>query len=482
MRKTLLAVSAFFLSITSNGQWLQQNHGFTNDSVGFYEMSLPDKNTAWAVCYDGWFGLLSGKPMLNFTRTIDGGATWVTGKLGNDRTLRFSNISAIDGQEAWVAMHKMDYSTIPTLGYVGFGKGGGVFHTIDGGVSWEHTAPGELFDHNSTPQFVYFKDKNHGIAMGDPTGGYWEVYLTNNKGKKWKRVSQDALPAPLDKERGWISGYAAIGNTIWFGTTAGRMYKSIDLGKTWTVHTVTSLPGTEVNEIAFLDDGLTGVAHLRNSSIGRTYVFSTTDGGLTWTNFFQPANWKNSRVTAVPGTNAFVSTSIHNPTFRGSAVSYDAGKTWTEIEKDASKAVCRFFDANTGYAGGLYVTGHPILGVGGLYKSQIVFQIPSTLDNAVSAGRARNTAVEQEDIINEKLVRVFPTPARNVINLVLPDAVANKEGVVSIHSQDGKLLQSTILSGATSMQLNVGQLPAGIYTLRITSKTHLINKVITIAR
>jgi photosystem II stability/assembly factor-like uncharacterized protein len=111
------------------------------------------------------------------------------------------------------------------------------------------------------------------------------------------------------------------------------------------------LPGTYVNEIAFLDDGLTGVAHLRGR--GRTFVFSTTDGGLTWTNYFQPANWKNSRVTAVPGTNAFVSTSIHgNPLFTGSAVSYDAGQTWTEIEKDASKAACRFFDANTGYAGG----------------------------------------------------------------------------------------------------------------------------------
>src|SRR4028119_1675567 len=105
MKKLLLAATAFFLLLTSKAQWLQQNAGFTNDTLGFYEMSLPDKNTAWAVCYDGKRGLLSGRPVLDFTRTTDGGATWIPGKMGTDRTLRFSNISAIDGLDAWVAMN-----------------------------------------------------------------------------------------------------------------------------------------------------------------------------------------------------------------------------------------------------------------------------------------------------------------------------------------------------------------------------------------
>ncbi|HZH95894.1 MAG TPA: T9SS type A sorting domain-containing protein, partial [Flavisolibacter sp.] len=82
----------------------------------------------------------------------------------------------------------------------------------------------------------------------------------------------------------------------------------------------------------------------------------------------------------------------------------------------------------------------------------------------------------------ENAVKVFPTPARDVVHLILPGAVVNKEGVVSIHSLDGRLLQSTRLSGATSMRLNVSKLPAGVYTLRITSKTQMINKVITIAK
>jgi hypothetical protein len=55
-------------------------------------------------------------------------ATWIPGKMGSDPTLRFSNISAIDGQEAWVAMHKR--GPVPSSYYGSFGKGGGVFHTI----------------------------------------------------------------------------------------------------------------------------------------------------------------------------------------------------------------------------------------------------------------------------------------------------------------------------------------------------------------
>ncbi|GAA4323183.1 YCF48-related protein [Flaviaesturariibacter amylovorans] len=469
MRKILLAASLLFLGSTSRAQWLPQNAGFSNDTLGFYELSLPDKYTAWAVCYDGKNGLLSGRPVLDFTRTTNGGNTWIPGKMGTDRTLRFSNISAIDGQEAWVAMNKIG----PAPGT--FGKGGGVFHTTDAGVTWEHTEPGELFDTGSVPRFVHFKDKNKGIAVGDPKGGYFEVYTTMNMGKKWKRVDATDLPAPLPNEIGWISGYAVVGNTIWFGTSRGRMYKSTDFGKNWTVHVVDSIPGTYVQEIAFLDDGLTGVAHLRGRS--RTFVFSTTDGGLTWTNYFQPPNWKNSRMTAVPGTNAFVSTAVHpNPIFQGSAVSYDAGRTWTEIDNQASKAVCRFFDAETGYAGSFYVT-NPFRG--GIFKSQIVFQQPAATESARSSKRR---AAAPKNAAASVAVHVYPTPARDVVNLVFGGVPAGKEGVASIHSLDGRQLLSARLSGASTVQLNVSGLPAGLYTLRIATKAGTKSQVITLAK
>ncbi|MEO5984710.1 MAG: T9SS type A sorting domain-containing protein, partial [Ferruginibacter sp.] len=265
-----------------------------------------------------------------------------------------------------------------------------------------------------------------------------------------------------------------VGNNIWFGTNAGRMYKSIDFGENWTVHIVDSLLGTYVHEIAFLDNGLVGVAHLRNST--RTFVLSTTDGGLTWTNYFQPANWKNSRVTAVPGTNAFVSTSVHNPTFRGSAVSYDAGQTWREIEKTASKAVCRFFDANTGYAGGFFVTGPPLRG--GIFKSQIIFELNQSKHENISGSQSERQTL----ITADKEVQVYPTPAKNFINVALDEVLVSSKVLVSLLNTNGKLIEQRRSEGSKIVQFNVSSLPAGLYIIRINANGQTINKTTSIVR
>ena len=43
MKKYLLFVVSFFVVVTASAQWLQQNANYVNDTLGFYEMSLPDK-------------------------------------------------------------------------------------------------------------------------------------------------------------------------------------------------------------------------------------------------------------------------------------------------------------------------------------------------------------------------------------------------------------------------------------------------------
>ncbi|RYY93131.1 MAG: hypothetical protein EOO11_20255, partial [Chitinophagaceae bacterium] len=171
MKKQVLTAMTMLLLAGAEAQWQPQNAGFTSDTLGFYEISIPNRHTAWAVCYDGKGSAAGGRFIRNFTRTTNGGATWTPGIVSNDPGLQFSNISAIDENEAWVAMNRR------------FNTGGGLFHTTDGGATWEQAFPGEVFDANSFPNVVHFKDKNKGIAIGDPNGGYFEVYTTMNKGK-----------------------------------------------------------------------------------------------------------------------------------------------------------------------------------------------------------------------------------------------------------------------------------------------------------
>lgn len=469
MRKILLSVVTFLFIFNANAQWIQQNAGFTNDTLGFYEMSLPNKNTAWAVCFDIRRGVNGGKFILDFTRTTDGGATWIPGKMGNDPTLQFANISAIDETEAWVAMNKR------------FLTGGGLYHTTDGGVTWEQSNPTEIFDDNSYPNFVHFRTdgngvaRNKGIAQGDPNGGYWEVYTTMNGGKKWKRVPQANLPAQLPGEFGWISGFYAVEETVWFGTSHGRMFKTDDFGKTWSVHTVVPAGTGFVMEIAFDDDKLHGVTHVRNNF--GTFLHSTADGGVTWTNLGQPLNWKHSRITAVPGTDALIATGIGGPRTRvGSAISYDNGTTWTELENVVPKTVSRFYDAETGYACGAFVTGPPLRG--GIFKSAIVFQDPAQDEKITGAGMKN---MQLAKLTTEEL-KVYPTPANSVVHVVLQDVFVNAKSIISILSMDGRVIEAKPSTGAKLIKLDVSNLPAGVYTIRVVTNAQVTNRVITIAR
>ncbi|RYZ27086.1 MAG: hypothetical protein EOO10_13765, partial [Chitinophagaceae bacterium] len=428
MKKILLAAMMFCFVLTTKAQWLAQNAGFQEAFLGFYDISIPNTNTAWAICYDGRFGLNNGPIIIDFTRTVNSGNTWIPGKIGNDQTLQPANISAISEDEAWVAMNKR------------FVTGGGLYHTTNGGITWEGSGIGEIFDENAFPNFVYFKDRNHGIAMGDPNNGYFEVYTTNNKGKKWKRVPEANLPPSLPNEYGWLAGYAAVGNTIWFGTLSGRMYKSENFGKDWTVSTIDP-QGKGVYEIAFNDDGLRGVTHVRDN-VGNVFLYNTADGGITWTLLGQPANWKRSRITAVPGTNALVSTSVIVGAGQGSAISYDNGVTWTEIEHANRKAAVKFLNATTGWAGGyhLSVTAALPQSNGGLYKSQIVFeQIDRQHGHENKRNRQPTTQVEER--INNNEVLVYPAPARDVVNILLPDAFAKTTCVITLLTADGKTVE-----------------------------------------
>jgi len=462
MKKHVLAAFMIGSVMTAKAQWIPQNAGFVNDTLGFYELSYASKDIVWTSCFDIKAFVNGGRFILDFTRTTNGGETWIPGKVGvgNEQGLQIANITAISKEEAWVALNKR-YLT-----------GGGLYQTIDAGLTWQKSNADNIFDENSYPNFVHFKDKNKGIAQGDPNNGYFEVYTTMNGGKKWKRVPESALPAPLPNEYGWLSGFAALDNTIWFGTLSGRMYKTTDFGNTWNVYDVDR--NKAVFEIAFSDDKMHGVSHLRDNF--GTYLYTTDDGGVTWVNRGQPEGWKSSRITAVPGTSAFVATSV---SFfdRGSSVSYDHGITWNIIENAVPKTVTRYFDKETGFTGAPFVYGPPLRG--GIWKSAIDFSSAVVNRREENYVQSFNPAIE---VPAEKQVSVYPSPANNIIHVVLPEQVEKTKSFISLLNPNGQVVESKRSLGQKQVSFNVSNLSPGMYVVSILANNQTINKTVTVIR
>jgi photosystem II stability/assembly factor-like uncharacterized protein len=250
--------------------------------------------------------------------TTDGGATWNAAKVPGAGSLDFRDVHAIDARTAWLMS-------------AGPGEQSKIFHTTDGGAHWilefANTDPAGFFD------AIAFWDARRGLVVGDPVGGRLFVMATDG----WRRLD---TPPALERE----SAFAASGTCViargdreaWIGTSAARVFRTVDGGKTWTVAQTPIRhdgPGAGIFSLAF--DGPRGVA------VGGDYskpgddahnVAITLDGGATWTEPASRPSGYRSAVAVTPVGWIAVGTS-------GSDISTDGGRTWKRFGAAAYNAI-----------------------------------------------------------------------------------------------------------------------------------------------
>ncbi len=250
-------------SQTPGLQWQSQNSGTTARLRG---VSAVSSQVAWASGANG-----------TLLRTVDGGATWT--KLAPPAGAEKLDFRDIDGFSDRVA-----YALS-----IGSGETSRIYKTRDGGVTWElqfaNTDPKMFLD------AMAFHDADHGFAFSDSVDGRFVILATANGGASWQRIPADRLPAALPGEGAFAASgtnVAVLGaNHVWIGTTASRVLRSADGGRTWAIAMTPIATGnaTGIFSIAFRDAqrGLVvGGDYTKESQAGDNAAF-TSDGGATWT-------------------------------------------------------------------------------------------------------------------------------------------------------------------------------------------------------
>jgi len=167
-------------------------------------------------------------------------------------------------------------------------------------------------------------------------------------GANWSLVPGNNIPNPVSNEYGVVGYYSAIGDRAWFGTSQGRVYRTLDKGRHWDVSS-TSLISKFV-DVAFADS-LHGIAQDRNQNATGN-LSETFDGGISWNAITLVGQVGPYEICFVPGSgNSWVSTAAGS--LKGAFYSLDGGHSWASFngtDKGQFLSVT-FLNQSNGWAG-----------------------------------------------------------------------------------------------------------------------------------
>lgn len=419
-----------YITVGGSSAWIPQHTKFSFANRGIKNISILNANTAWTVAYD------YNNPqnaIREYARTIDGGTTWKSGTINGINGFKVASVSSSGPTKAWICAYD------PING------GGKILITPTSGDSWVIQSTATFAAPEGRPIFIRMVSSSTGVCVGNPNGGYFEIYTTTNSGALWNRVIQANIPNPLAGEKAIDGAYSAVGNTIWFATDKGRIYKSTDKGLTWNV---TSTSFAAINKIVFKDAN--NGTMLCNT--GTTALARTTDGGTTWTNFTPNGKFFAQDLAYLSGTaSTWVSVSDEAGN-SGSSYSIDDGDNWTQLDSGVAYTTVAFFNQNSGWAGSYNLD----INNGGIYKWNNIF-----------------VGIEKNNMETKNEMMIFPNPAHDKIFITSN----SKNTTIEFYNISGKIILKENLN--TSQTIDISGLANSVYFVRIITNNQVkVEKII----
>lgn len=425
-------------SQTLSPYWnIKQNVSFPWSGSIVRYLSVPNPNVVWATGYDNF---APNRTYNYFTTSKNGGATYTCGTVFSD-TLDYglSSIYALDSLNAWVSAYRKPTSSKPS---------DVLYRTTDGGITWTNGGNSSMFSSSTSfADFICFTSPSIGIAVGDPASNDFEIYRTTNGGATWSAIPSSSIPNALVNEYGIANDYAVYGNSIWFGTDNGRVFRSSDGGQTWAVSTVTPASVYGVINLSFVDLN-NGLALVYTGGVYSLH--QTSDGGATWSVITPFSSFLGiDDIANVPGTNIFVScggTGVMNYLI---SYSTDYGVTWQSWGGSLIRYFELAFANNTvGYAGGQANVSNA--SQDGMYKYSGV---------PLSVKEADNTPFG---------IDLYPNPTDGIITLKLP--TAKKGANLKIRNTLGEIVYNENflqLNAPSNYSFQLNHLQKGVYFVSI---------------
>jgi hypothetical protein len=395
-----------------------------------------------------------------FSKTSNGGTTWTAGTIGLTGTIMPNNFATSNGTRAFVV-------ALDTVSSVASFWG-----TANGGTTWAPVA-GILNSSSSFADGVEFWNSTQGFCYGDPIGtpAAFEIYTTSDAGATWTPAVTSVAPSPAN-EYGYNGAECSCvvpGTGVGFiFTDHGRVLRTTDYGVHWAVTPTAPFTSSVYNSNKIY-------ASSANYIIVATYLTATTtwtwkytsDGGTTWNAFSPTGNFYQYSMCYVPGTpNKFVASSPFSTSIIGVGYSTNGGLTWTDfydalLQPSGTNIQCLgvgFFDVTTGWVGNYGASTNTILKYYDPYAGVNIMQT-----------------------VNGNDVNIYPNPSHGEVNIAVNGPNAGDIKVRVFDLIGNEILQNDLnVNDKTSISFDFANYAKGVYLVQLSSGSDIVTKKIVI--
>ncbi|MGA3211672.1 MAG: hypothetical protein ABSD20_10220 [Terriglobales bacterium] len=253
------------LSASALAQW-QPLESLTTESLR--GLSVVNKQIVWAGGTHG-----------TYLFSTDGGTIWLVRHIPDAEALDFRGVKSFGAETYLLAS--------------GEGEKSRIYHTVNMGDHWDlqyvNQEPKGFLD------CMAFFDRKHGIVVGDPVKGKFQILRTSNGGATWQYSDPKNMPPAVDGEGAFAASNTCLatqgGKNAWFvtGGSAARIFRSTDGGKSWKVTEAPREmphgdPTAGIFSVAFIDarHGVIAGGDYKHPEAGVANLSTSDDGGATW--------------------------------------------------------------------------------------------------------------------------------------------------------------------------------------------------------